>query len=113
MLIRLILLVGLLLIIGMLLIFPWRCLSTLMSGLMVAEMISLLLGALRFLVLVSSCLLQTLLLTLPFGELQKSMGMLVWSVAVLFCRFLVSCGRFNALNSGVLLLLCRRTGLVI
>ena len=42
MLILLILLVpGLLLSIGMLLILPWRCLSTLMSGLMVAERISL------------------------------------------------------------------------
>ena len=40
MLILLILLVpGLLLIIGMLLILPWRCLSTLMSGLMVVERI--------------------------------------------------------------------------
>ena len=42
----------LLLSIGMLLILPWRCLSTLMSGLVVVERISLLLGVLRLLVLV-------------------------------------------------------------
>ena len=35
---------GLLLSVGMLLILPWKCLSTLISGLMVAERISLLLG---------------------------------------------------------------------
>ena len=48
-----------------------------------------------------------------FGELQRSMVMLVWSVAVLFCRFLESCRLFSVLNSGVLLLHCGRTGLVI
>ena len=32
---------------------------------------------------------------------------------MLFCLFLVSCKQFSVLNSGVLLLLCRRTGLVI
>ena len=41
------------------------------------------------------------------------MVMLAWSVAVIFCLFLVSCRLFSVLNSGVLLLLCRRTGLVI
>ena len=39
--------------------------------------------------------------------------MLVWSVAVLFCLFPVSCKLFSVLNSGVLLLLCRHTGLAI
>ena len=60
----------------------------------------------------SICLQLLLLLTLPFGELQKSMVMLVWSVAVLFCQFLASCSLFSVLSSGVLLLLCRRIGLV-
>ena len=36
--------------------------------------------------------------------------MLVWSVAVLLCLFLVSCRLFSVLSSGVLLLPCRRTG---
>ena len=48
-----------------------------------------------------------------FGVLQKSMAMLVWSVAVPFCRFLESCRLYSVLNSGVLLLPCRRAGLVI
>ena len=39
--------------------------------------------------------------------------MLVWSVAVLLCLFPVSCRLFSVLNSGVLLLLCSRTGLII
>ena len=39
--------------------------------------------------------------------------MLVWSVAVLFCLFPVSCRPFSVLNFGVLLLPCRLTGLVI
>ena len=43
----------------------------------------------------------------------KSMVMLVWSVAVLFCFFLVSCRRFSVLSFGVLFLPCMRTGLVI
>ena len=51
-------------------------------------------------------LLLKLLLILRSGVLQKRMVTLVWSVAVLFCRFLVSCKLCNVLNSGVLLLLC-------
>ena len=43
----------------------------------------------------------------------KSTVTLVWSVAVLLCLFPGSCRPFSVLNSGVLLLLCRRTGLVI
>ena len=39
--------------------------------------------------------------------------MLDWSVAVLFCLFLVLRKLFSVLNSGVLLLLCRLTGPVI
>ena len=39
--------------------------------------------------------------------------MLVWNVAVLLCLFPVSCRLSSVLNSGVLLLPCRRTGLVI
>ena len=46
-------------------------------------------------------------------EQQKSVAMLVWSVAVLFCLFLVSCRLFSVLSSGVPLLLFRHTGLVI
>ena len=53
---------GLLLRIGMLLIFPWRCLSTPMFGLMVAGRISLPLDCLRLLALVFICLLLKLLL---------------------------------------------------
>ena len=83
-LIRLILLVaGLLLSIGLLLILPWNCLSILIFGQMVAERISLLLVFLKLLVLVFIYLLQNLLLRVRFGERQKSMVMLVWSVAVL------------------------------
>ena len=104
---------GLRLIIGMLMILLWRCRIVLIFGQMVAGRISLLFVGLRLLALVFICLLLMLLLILPFGELQKSMVMLVWSVAVLFCRFLESCGLFSVLNSGVLLLPCRRTGLVI
>ena len=66
---------GLLLIIGMLLILPWKCLSTLMSGLMVVERISLPLVALRLLVLVFICLPLSLRLTDCFGEQQRSMVM--------------------------------------
>ena len=47
------------------------------------------------------------------GERQKSMVMLDWSVAVLLCLFPVSCRLFDVLNSGALLLPCRRTGLAI
>ena len=54
----------------------------------------------------------SLLLRVPFGELQKSMVMLVWSVAVLLCPSLGHCRLFNVLNSGVPSLLCRPTGLV-
>ena len=39
--------------------------------------------------------------------------MLAWSVAVLLCLSLVSCRLFSVLNYGVLLLPCKRTGLVI
>ena len=67
--IRLILLLpGLLLIIGMLMILPWRFLSILTSGLMVAERISLLLGVLKLLVLVFIFLLLRLLLIRQFGH---------------------------------------------
>ena len=77
--IRLILLLpGLLLSIGMLLMLPWRFLSILTSGLMVAERISSLLGVLKLLVLVSICLLLGLLLIIRFGARLKSMVMLVW-----------------------------------
>ena len=48
-----------------------------------------------------------------FGELQKSMVMLAWSVAVILCLFPVLCRLFSVLSSGVLLLPCRRTGLAI
>ena len=72
-----------------------------MSGLMVVERISLLLVALRLLVLVFICLPLSLRLMVWFGEQQKSMAMLVWSVAVLFCLFLVSCRLFSVLNFGV------------
>ena len=92
------LVLGLLLSIGMLLILPWRCPSILMSGLMV---------------LVSSYLLLNLLLKVRFGERVRSMVMFAWSVVVLFCQFPVFCRLFSVLNSGVLFLLCRRTGLVI
>ena len=43
----------------------------------------------------------------------KSMVMLDWSVAVLLCLFPGLCRLFSVLNSGVLFLPCRRTGLVI
>ena len=82
-------------------------------GQMVAGKISLLLVGLRLLVLVSIYLLLNLLLKVRFGERQRSMVMLAWSVAVLFCLFLVSCRQLSGLNSAVLFLLCRRTGLVI
>ena len=47
-----------------------------------------------------------------FGERLKSMAMLGLSVAVLFYLSLGFCRLFSVLNSGVLLLLCRLTGLV-
>ena len=59
------------------------------------------------LVLVFICLLLSLLLVTRSEGRQKSMVMLVWSVAVLSCRFLVSCRLFSVLNSGELLLPCR------
>ena len=59
------------------------------------------------------CLLQSLHLRVRSGERQKSTVTLVWSVAVLLCLFPGSCRPFSVLNSGVLLLLCRRAGLVI
>ena len=68
---------------------------------------------LKLLVLVFICLHLKLLSILWSEVLVKSMVMLVWSVAVLSCRFLVSCRLFSVLNSGVLLLPCRRTGLAI
>ena len=52
-----------------------------MFGLMVVERISLLLVALRLLVLAFICLPLSLHLMVWFGEQQKSMAMLVWSVA--------------------------------
>ena len=45
---------------------------------------------------------------LPASE--RSMAMLVWSVAVLSCLLLVSCRLFSVLNFGVPLLLYRHTG---
>ena len=53
-----------------------------------------------------------LLLKVRFGERQRSMVMLVWSVVVLLCLFLGSCRLFSVLNSGVLLLLCSPSCLV-
>ena len=44
-----------------------------------------------------------------FGEQQKSMAMLVWNVAVLFCLFPVLCRLFNVLNSGCY---CCSTGIL-
>ena len=88
-------------------------LSILTSGLMVAERISPLLVALKLLVLVFTFLLLSLLLIIRFGARLKSMVMLGLSVAVLFYLSLGYCKLFNVLNSGVLLLLCRLTGLVI
>ena len=85
----------------MLVILPWRCRSNLIFGLMVAERTSLLSVGLKWLVLEFTYLLLSLLLIARYGELQKSMVMLVWSVAVLSCQFL----RVFAD--------CRRTGLVI
>ena len=58
---------------------------------------------LKLLVLVFICLLLSLRLRVRFGERQKSMVMLVWSVAVLLCLFLKSCRLFSVQNSGVLL----------
>ena len=64
------------------------------------------------LALVFICLHLLLLLIPWYGELQKSMVMLIWSVAVLFCLFQVLCRLFTVLNYGVLFLPCRRIGLV-
>ena len=55
-----------------------------MFGLTVAGKIPRLWVDLRLQVLVSTCLPLVLPFILPLGELQKSMVMLVWSVAVLF-----------------------------
>ena len=107
------LIVGLLLTIGMLLMLPWRFLSTLTSGLMGAGKTSLLCVGLKLLVLACTSLLLNLLLRTWFGVRLKSVVMLVWSVAVLFCLSLGLCRRFSVLNFGVLILPCRRTGLVI
>ena len=52
---------------------PWRCLSFLIFGQMVAGRISLLLVGLRLLVLVSIYLLLNLLLKVRFGDQQRSM----------------------------------------
>ena len=94
------LIVGLLLTIGMLTIFPWKCLNILMSGLMGARKTVLLWVVLKLLVLVCTSLLLNLLLRTWFGVRLKSMVMLVWSVAVLFCLCLGLCRRFSVLNFG-------------
>ena len=107
------LIVGLLLTIGMLMILPWKCPSILIFGLMGAGKAFLLWVGLKLLVLVFICLLQSLLLRVRFGERQKSMVMLDWSVVVLFCLSLGLCKLFSVLSFGVLFLLCRLTGLVI
>ena len=113
-LIRLVLMLpGLLLITGMLMILLWKCLSILTSGLMVAEKIFPLLGASRLLALELISLLLKLPLIIPFGARLKSMVMLGLSVAVLFFLSLEFCKLCNVLSSGVPLLLCRLTGLVI
>ena len=53
------------------------------------------------------CLHLKLPLKVWFGEQQKSMVMLVWSVAVLSCRFLVSMQTVQReLNSGFATLVC-------
>ena len=62
---------------------------------------------------VATFLLLRLLLIIRFGERQRSMVMLGLSVAVLFYLSLGFCRLFSVLNSGVLLLLCRITVLVI
>ena len=69
-------------------ILPWRCRIILIFELMVAGRISPLWVGFKWLVLVFICLHLKLLLTPRYGELQKSVVMLVWSVAVLSCRFL-------------------------
>ena len=66
----------------------WKCLSILIFEQVVAERIYLLSVVLKLLVLVFICLLQNLLVRVRFGERQKSMVMLAWSVAVLLCLFL-------------------------
>ena len=83
-----------------------------MFGLMVAERTSLLLVGLKLLGLVFICLFECLLLIIRSGGRLRSTVMLVWSDAVLLCLFPVSCRPFSVLNSGVLFLPCRRTGLV-
>ena len=70
-------------------------------------------GSLKLLVLAFTSLLLRLLLITRFGERLKSMVMLGSSVAVLFYLSLGFCRLFNVRSSGVLLLLCRLTGLVI
>ena len=65
------------------------------------------------LVLVFICLLLSLRLRVRFGERQKSMVMIDWSVAVLLCLFPGSCKPFSVPSSGVLLLPCRRIGLAV
>ena len=88
-------------------------LSILTSGLMEAERIFPPLGASKLLVQAFTFLLLKLLLIIWFGARLKSMAMLGLSVAVLFYLSLGFCKLCNVLNSGVLLLLCRLTGLVI
>ena len=70
-------------------------------------------GVSKLLALAFTFLLLRLLLIIRFGERLKSMAMLGSSVAVLFYLSLGFCKLCNLLNSGVLLLLCRLTGLVI
>ena len=71
------------------------------------------LGVLRLLVLVFICLHLKLLLIARFGELLKSMVMLVLSVALLSCRFPGVMQTVQRAEFWVLLLPCRRTGFVI
>ena len=100
---------GLRLSMGMLMILLWKCRIILIFGLMVAGSISLLWVGLRLLALVFSCLLLKSLLIVQSGEQQRSTVTLAVSDAVLSYQFLGSCRLFSVLDSGVLLLPCRRT----
>ena len=107
-----VLLFGLRLITGTLMILLWRCLVLLIFGRIVAGRTSLRLVGLRLMVLACTSLLLNLLLRTWFGVRLKSMVILVWNVAVLFCLCLGLCRRFSVLNFGVPSLHCRPTGLV-
>ena len=105
---------GLLLSIGMLMILPWRCRSNLIFGLMVAGRTSLLSVGLEVAgagVYIPAS--EVAFEDSVWGTTEEFLVMHVWNDAVLSCLFLGSCRLFSVLNSGVLLLPCRRTGLVI